>query len=346
MHTMAFSQHGGPEVLAPLTLPTPTPGPGELLVLVKAAGVNPIDTKVRRGEVPVAPRPEQGPVSTGYDGAGVVLALGAGVTDFAVGDDVWFLGRINHQGAYATHTLTDARLTAPKPASLGFEEAASVPLPFLTAWETLVENMHIPVPATQPSHPAHDAPVLLVVGGAGGVGSMAIPLAKKVLGLRVAATASRPASQDFCQKLGADWVLNHHQPLAPQLKALGLNGVDYLLNNGPNDTFGELAGLLNPLGHIGLLAGSPELSALNVTPLRAKRAALSFTFVFTRALFETAPEKQGQALCRAAAWFESGLIVPALTSVLPLAEAAEAHRRIETGHTLGKLVLRVEDAQD
>lgn len=338
MHTMAFSQHGGPQVLAPLSQPTPAPGPGELLVLVKAAGVNPIDTKVRRGEVPVAPRPEQGPVIVGYDGAGVVLALGEGVMDFAVGDEVWFLGRINHQGAYASHVLVSAHLSAKKPANLSFEEAASVPLPFLTAWETLAENMAISVPDAPPQ----DAPVLLVVGGAGGVGSMAIPLAKKVLGLRVAATASRPASQDFCSQLGADWVLDHTQPLAPQLQSHGLGGVDYLLNNGPNDRFVELAGLLNPLGHMALLAGSPELSALNVNPLRAKRAALSFTFVFTRALLNAAPQKQGQALARAAGWFEASLLTPALSGVLPLSNAAGAHQQIETGHTLGKLVLRVE----
>ncbi len=341
MQALAFQRHGGPEVLAVTAVPVSQPGPGELLVRVRAAGCNPIDTKVRRGEVPIAPDPARGPVIVGYDAAGVVDAVGSAVRDFAPGDEVYFAGDVTRRGSYAPFCAVDARLVARKPPSLSFEEAAGVPLTALTAWEALLENMRL---HRKTNAPGNANKTVLIVGGGGGVGSMAIQIAKRVVGARVVATVSREESRHHCLSLGADAVIDHRKPLAPQFKGLGLPGADFILNGWGFGNFAELVDVLNPVGHLCLLVAGPEMTALDVSALRPKRGALSFEFMFTRPLLNAEPQRHGAILAEVADLLEEGVLRPAPTQVLPLADAAEAHRQLETGHTLGKLVLGVDGA--
>lgn len=326
--------YGGPEVLSLRSVPTPIPSPRDLLVRVHAAAVNPVDAKTRQGGTPGA-AVDNPPLILGWDGAGEVVAIGAEVRRFAVGESVFFAGDITRQGSYAEYVAVDERIVGHKPTSLSFEEAAAMPLTALTAWEGLVETLD--------AQQGPNAPVrsLLIVGGAGGVGSVAIQIAKRVCNLHVVATASRPESHSVCLRLGADATIDHTQPFAPQLHEFGLRGVDYLFSTAPLTNFPQLVSVLNPLGRICVILGGPPAQALDVSGLFPIRGTLSFELMFTRPRLGVEPEKQGAILDRIADLLDQGVLVTTVTDVRPWTEVQEAHRQIESTHTMGKIVLRI-----
>jgi NADPH:quinone reductase len=335
MNAIGQNVYGGPDVLEFMTLPRPEPRPGDVLVRVRATSVNPVDGKVRRGGPAGEPVPDA-PRILGWDGAGVVAQVGSAAGRFQVGDEVYFAGDITRPGAYAEFVAIDERIVAHKPASLSFAEAAAVPLVALTAWEALVETMGL---ANRPAEPGRS---LLIVGGAGGVGSMAIQVAKRVCGqTTVIATASRPASGDYCRQMGADAVIDHTGDLAVQLKRLGLNGVDYILNTAVLYNFPQLVEVLNPLGHICSIVAGQAGKSLDVTGLMPKRGTLSFELMFVRPRLDVEPEKQGQILERVAELLDQGVLVGTASQVMDWTDVQQAHEAIETSHTIGKIVLTV-----
>jgi len=229
-----------PQSLFDVELPTPAPGGRDLLVRVEAVSVNPVDTKLR------APKPhvEAQPKVLGYDAAGTVEAVGSAVAGFKPGDRVYYAGDVTRPGSNAQFQLVDAQLAAAMPRSLDFADAAALPLVAITAWELLFQRMPFD------SEHGGEGQSLLVIGGAGGVGSIAIQLARRA-GFTVIATASRADSTDWCRAMGAQHVVNHRQPLAPQLAALGFATIDAALNLADTDAYwDELGALLAPQGHV------------------------------------------------------------------------------------------------
>lgn len=336
MRAVVQAVYGGPDVLHMADVPRPAPGQRDLRIRVHAAAVNPVDAKVRRGGPAGEPVPDA-PKILGWDGAGVVDAVGSAVTGFAAGDEVYFAGDIGRAGAYAEYVLVDARIVGRKPRTLDMSQAAAVPLTALTAWEGIFETFKLAPGEGQ-------GRTLLIIGGAGGVGSIAIQLAKRVGGFHVVATASRPASEARCRELGADLVIDHTRPLAPQLHAAGLSGVDFIFSTATLDNFEAMVDALNPLGHICVITGGPAAQSVNVAPLMPKRGTLSFELMFTRPSTGVEPERQGVILNRVAQLLDQGVLQTTLTATLPWHEAQEAHRRIETEHTMGKIVLLIDGA--
>jgi zinc-binding alcohol dehydrogenase family protein len=295
--------------------------------------VNPVDTKVRSG----LPGPEAGapPRLLGWDAAGVVEASGAAVQRFAPGDRVWFAGDISRPGCNAERVLVEEAICGHRPASLSAAEAAALPLTGLTAWEALFERLGLdPEGATSGRS-------LLILGGAGGVGSIAIQLARRA-GLVVIATASRPESRAWCERLGASHVVDHSQPLAPQLAALGLPEVDTIANFSDTDLYWPvMAELIRPQGAIVAIVGNR--SPLDLNLLKAKSVSFHWEFMFTRPQFRTPDRgRQGEILERLAALVEAGEIQSTASTCLePISPEtlAQAHALLEGGRTLGKIVL-------
>jgi len=321
-----------PQSLVDVELPKPTPGEHDLLVRVEAISVNPVDTKVRSPKSQVEAQPKV----LGYDAAGTVEAFGAGVSGFEPGDRVYYAGDISRPGSNAEYQLVDARLVGHAPRSIDLADAAALPLTTITAWELLFQRMPFD------SEKGGAGKSLLIIGGAGGVGSIAIQLARRA-GFTVIATASRAETIDWCRSLGAQHVIDHHQPLAPQLAALGFNQVDAALNLADTvrywDTLGEI---LAPLGHVGLIV-EPS-SALKIgDPYKAKSIGIHWEMMFARPRFKTADQaEQGRILERVAALIDAGELRGTRTETLTPINAAnlrEAHRRLESGKTIGKLAL-------
>jgi NADPH2:quinone reductase len=335
MQAIVQDVFGGPEVLHFATVPRPVPGPRDLLVQVKAVSVNPVDTKVRAGGPANEPVPEA-PRILGWDAAGVVAAVGPKARLFSAGDAVFCAGDITRAGSYAEYVAVDERIVGRKPTALSFDDAAAIPLTALTAWEGIIETMG--------AHSAHGEPAhtILIVGGAGGVGSIAIQIAKRVCNLHVVATASRPESAEHCRGMGADVVIDHRRELAPQLREHDLEGADYCFTTARLADFGGLVACLNPLGKICAILGGDEAKALDVSGLFQIRGSLSFEFMFTRPKYGAEPEKQGQILNRVSDLLDQGVLVTTRTEVHPWGEVQAAHRALASGHTLGKLVLRVD----
>jgi NADPH2:quinone reductase len=345
MKAIVQDVYGGPDVLYRAEVPRPTPGSQDLLVRVAAVAINPVDSKVRRGGKAGEPVPDA-PKILGWDAAGVVEAVGEDVSLFAVGDEVFFAGDIGRPGSYAEYVAVDERIVGRKPRTLGYEEAAAIPLTALTAWEALAENMGIaPDGIPQDSISQDSVPKeawLLIVGGAGGVGSIAIQIAKKLCRVYVAATASRPESTQRCTDLGADIVLDHSQPLAPQMQAAGLVGFDFIFTTATLDNFADLASVLNPLGHICAIQGGPAAESVNVGLLMGKRGIFSYELMFTRPATGVEPEKQGQILNRVADLIDDGTLQTTLHRTLSWDDVQDAHREIDTEHTMGKIVMTVD----
>lgn len=321
-----------PQSLFDVELPEPVPGAHDLRVRVEAVSVNPVDTKLR------APKPqvESSPKVLGYDAAGVVEAVGAAVTGFKPGDRVYYAGDVTRPGSNAQYQLVDARLAAPMPRSLDFADAAALPLVAVTAWELLFQRM--PFDSEQGGR----GKSLLVIAGAGGVGSVAIQLARRA-GFTVIATASRRESADWCRAMGARHVVNHREPLAPQLAALGFAAIDAALNLADTDAYwDELGTLLAPQGHVGLIV-EPRGALKIGDPYKAKCIGIHWEFMFARARFQTADmAEQGRILARVAALVDAGELKGIRRETLRPINAAnlrEAHRRLESGGSVGKLTL-------
>jgi NADPH2:quinone reductase len=331
MKAIVQTEYGDPDVLHFATVPLPVLQPHDILVRVRAIGVNPVDAKRRRGGSGALRSPQ----IVGWDAAGVVEDLGSEATRFKIGEEVFLAGDSTRQGCYAEFVAADERIVGHKPKTCTFEEAAAIPLTALTACEAFFEQMKLEPKPLAPTS------TLLIVGGAGGVGSIATQIAKRVCGLRVVATASRPDSAEFCRRMGADDVIDHSQDLVAQLQALGINGMDYILNCASLAIFPHLVGALNPLGTICCILGSPEVQSLDVSGLVSKRGTLTFELMFTRPRLNLQPEKQGVILDRVADWLDRQVLTTTLTRVMDWSEVHEAHRAIESAHTLGKIVLKV-----
>lgn len=335
MKAVAFTRHlpiDDTAALEDCELPMPVPGPHDLLVRVEAISVNPVDTKLRARQGPE----ESAPRVLGFDAAGTVEAVGAAVTSYTPGDRVYYAGDVTRPGSNAQFQLVDPQLVAVMPHTLDFAHAAALPLVALTAWELLFQRM--------PFHSEHGGAgkSLLVIGGAGGVGSIAIQLAHRA-GFGVIATASRPDSADWCRAMGARHVINHREALAPQLAALGFAHVDAAINLADTDAYWDVLGeLLAPQGHLGLVV-EPKGALRIGDPYKAKCIGIHWEFMFARARFGT-PDmaEQGQILARVAALVDAGVLKTICRETLTPINAAnlrEAHRRLESGGSIGKLSL-------
>lgn len=273
----------------------------------------------------------------------MVVGKGSEVTLFNVGDEVMYAGAIHRQGTNAPFHVVDERIVGRKPRNLSHAETAAVPLVALTAWEGMVEGMGIPIPETLGR--AAKEKTILVVAGAGGVGSIAIQIAKRVLGLRVVATASRPETKAFCERLGADVVINHRNKYKDELTAAGLAGVDYVMNCVDLDSnYDELVSVLNPLGKICAISAGSKISSVNIGALMPLRATLVWELMFIRPQ-GIEMELQHGILTRVAELLEEGVLVSTMTSSKPysLESLRAAHVDQESGTIMGKQVLVLED---
>lgn len=325
-----------PDSFEEVDLPTPTPAGRDLLVRVRAVAVNPVDTKVRSSLQGVLPEPR----ILGWDAAGVVEAVGGEVSLFSVGDEVYYAGCITRPGCDAEYHLVDERIVGPKPRTLSFEEAAALPLTTLTAWEALFHRMRIEPPRS------HDAPrrQLLILGGAGGVGSIAIQLASHVGGLDVLATASRPESAEWCRSLGAVEVLDHSQPLRQELSRVGLRDVDFILClNRTEDYIAAMADAIRPQGTVCTIVETRGGQPVDMNVFQSKSVTFCWELMFTRPMFRT-PDMQAQhgILDEVSRLVDATVLRTTLKTslgVLGPETLRQAHQQIETGSTLGKIVL-------
>lgn len=320
-----------PKSLMDLELEKPQPSGHDLLIEVRAIAVNPVDYKIRS----VKDQVEAQPKVLGWDAAGVVTAVGPEVTLFKPGDEVFYAGDITRQGCNSEFQLVDERIVGKKPESLDFSQAAALPLTSITAYEAFFDRLGI-----DPSG-ANKGETLLIVGGAGGVGSIGIQLAK-LAGLRVIATASRPESADWVTKLGADYIVNHHQPMRPQVEALGLKYLDYIaLFNDTDGHWDTSTDLIRPQGHIvSIVENSGPLAQ---EEMKTKAATFSWELMFTRSIFQT-PDmiEQHHLLNRIATWIDDGKIQCTLNNVIKPINAENlrsAHKLLEAGQVIGKIVI-------
>lgn len=328
-----------PESLLDIDVPEPEIGPRDLLVEVRAVSVNPVDTKVR-GRA----KPSEGDAYKilGYDAAGVVVKRGRDCSLFKPGDEVWYAGSIARQGTNAERHAVDERIVGMKPRSLGFAEAAAMPLTAITAWEMLFDRLG--VETAKGVQASQRKGTLLVVGGAGGVGSILLQLASKLTGLNVVATASRPETIAWCQQMGAHFVLDHHRPLQPQLTELNFPHAEYIASlTGTAQHYPELVEMLAPQGKIAVIDDPPTLDAV---PLKRKSASLHWEFMFTRPVFGT-PDllRQHDLLTEVARLTDLGTLRTTATEhfgALTAANLRRAHALVESGRSIGKTVLEAE----
>lgn len=318
-----------PDMLLDATLPDPVPGPHDLLVEVRAISVNPVDTKVRKRADPVGEMRV-----LGWDVAGVVRARGAEVARFHVGDAVYYAGSMARPGCNSELHVVDERIVGHKPASLSFAEAAALPLTAITAWEMLFDRLMLP---RQPE----GAGTVLIIGGAGGVGSIAIQLARQLTGARVIATASRAETRDWCLNLGAHEVIDHNGDMPAQLKALGIAGVERIFcTNGTDTHWKAMVRMLAPQGRIGVI---DDPGPVDVRELKPKSASLHWEAMFARSGFGTADMVEQHNLLEAVAGLvDAGHVRTTLAENFGRIDAdnlRRAHAAIESGKTRGKIVL-------
>ena len=332
MKAIAYTTSGlpieDPASLIDIDLPTPIPGPRDLLVAVRAVSVNPVDTKVRRGAAVSAPR------VLGWDAAGVVNAVGPEVTLFKVGDPVFYAGSIARPGSDSELHLVDERIVGHKPASLGFGEAAALPLTSITAWELLFDRLGV-------AENGGAGASLLIVGAGGGVGSILTQLARKLTRLTVIGTASRPETRQWVTDLGAHHVVDHTRPLAAELVGIGVGAVAYVASLTHTEKhYEQLIEALAPQGSLGLIDDPQQLDAV---PLKRKSLSLHWELMFTRSLFQT-PDmiRQHQLLERVSALVDQGVIKTTLGEHFGQLDARNlrrAHALVESGKARGKIVL-------
>ncbi len=320
-----------PDALADVIRPRPVASGRDLLVRVKAVAVNPIDYKSRQGKYDIA---TGGSGILGWDAAGVVESVGDRVESFSVGDDVYYAGAIERPGSNAEFQLVDERIAGKRPASLSFAEAAALPLTTLTAWEMLFDRFGL-----RPGGGADET--LLIIGAAGGVGSIATQLARSLTKLKVIGTASRPETIDWVLGLGAHATINHRDELAAALEAAELPSPDYIfVTNGENEHAAAAVKLVAPQGKIGFIVPPKEF---DLAPLFDKSASAHLEFMFTRHLHQTSDmARQAEILNEAARLIDDGRLRSTLAELYGAINAANltrAHRRLESGAAKGKIVL-------
>ncbi|CAA6696248.1 MULTISPECIES: zinc-binding alcohol dehydrogenase family protein [unclassified Lentimonas] len=301
----------------------------DLLVEVKGISVNPVDVKVRS-----AMAPEAGQTKViGYDAAGVIREVGSDVSRFKVGDAVFYAGDLTRPGTNAELHAVDERIVGKKPTSLGFAEAAGFPLTSITAWELLFESLGV-------KEGSGEGESLLIIGGAGGVGSVLIQLAKQLTDLTVVATASRPDTVEWVKQMGADHVINHRESLVDQMKALEIEPRYVASLNGTEGHFPAIVELIQPRGHIALI---DDPQGLDINSIKPKALSFSWEFMFTRSMFQTDDiEQQHVLLNRVSALIDDGTLISTVTNNLGAMSAEmmqEAHAQQESGRVIGKNVL-------
>jgi zinc-binding alcohol dehydrogenase family protein len=317
------------EALLDLTLPEPVPGERDLLVRVKAVSVNPVDTKLRRGA-----KPAEGQVRVlGFDAAGVVEAVGAKVTLFKPGDEVFYAGDITRAGSNSELQVVDERIVGRKPASLDFANAAALPLTAITAWELLFDRLGI----TKDTEGQ-----VLVTGAAGGVGSILVQLARQLTKLTVIGTASRPETQAWVRELGAHHVIDHNLPIASELRKIGVANVSHVASLTHTDAhYAQLVEALRPQGKLGLIDDPSE--NLDVMMLKGKALSLHWELMFVRSKFQTPDmQKQHELLNSVADMIDAKTLrttVGEHFGTINAANLKRAHAFIESGKARGKVVL-------
>ncbi|WP_305789494.1 zinc-binding alcohol dehydrogenase family protein [Symbioplanes lichenis] len=308
------------ESLVDLELPVPAPGAHDLLVRVRAVSVNPVDVKVRAGGDPGAE-----PKILGYDAAGVVEQVGSAVTLFRPGDEVWYAGSIARPGTNAELHLVDERIVGPKPVTLDFAEAAALPLTAITAWESLFDRLRLTAESTG---------TLLVMGGAGGVGSILVQLARKLTKLEIVATASRPESRQWALDQGAHRVVGHDE-----LVAALPDGVDYVFSPHTKDMIDTYARIVRPYGAV---VAIDEPAGLELLPLKSKSIAFHWELMFTAVLYGPADNAQHDLLAEVARLVDKGVLRTTLTTRFDGINAEnlrKAHAVVESGSAIGKTVV-------
>jgi NADPH:quinone reductase len=356
-----------PQSLVDLDIQQPQHPTGhDLLVAIKAISVNPLDTKVRKGTIS-QPQNENMPRILGWDASGEVVEVGSDCTLFERGDAIYYAGSISRSGTNCEFHLVDERIVGRKPKSLSFEEAAAMPLTTITAWEALYDRLNLysdtirgnsvpPGPSTSNDSDKRrriSPSSILIIGGAGGVGSIAIQLAKNLVnqsassssfsGINVIATASRSVSIEWCKKMGADYVINHHKDLKSQIKELGIDYTDYILClNNTDGHFESMKQLIAPQGKICSIVETKTPVDIGGI-LRQKSAAFVWEVMFTRSLFETYDMiAQHHLLNKVADLIDSKKVKTTLTDLFTPINAEnirKAHKKLESGTTIGKIVI-------
>lgn len=319
------------DALLDVTLDTPRAEGRDLLVKVNAVSVNPVDAKLR------ARQGADGDAwkVLGFDAAGVVEAVGGEVQKFKPGDAVYYAGSLVRPGTNSEFHLVDERIVGNKPGTLSDAEAAALPLTAITAWEMLFDRLEVNRPTAQ------GADTILVIGGAGGVGSITIQLLRALTDLTIIATASRPETQSWVKECGAHHVVDHHQPLAPQVAALDLGAPGFVFSTTQTDKHvKDIIELIAPQGRFGLIDDPPGLDFM---PFKRKTVSLHWELMFTRSLFSTPDmDEQGKLLDEVASLVDAGRIRSTVTEVAGKIDAAtlrKVHAQIESGTTRGKIVL-------
>jgi zinc-binding alcohol dehydrogenase family protein len=334
MKAIGYHQAGSidrADSLIDLEVADPTPGPRDLLVRVKAVSVNPVDVKVRASSA----RSDTDPKILGFDAAGVVEAVGSDVSLFQVGDEVFYAGDITRQGTNSELHVVDERIVGHKPKSIGWAEAAALPLTAITAWEILFDRLRVPYGHKKASG------ALLVINGAGGVGSILIQLARRLTGLTVIATASRPETIEWVRELGAHAVIDHHKPLDAELARIGHPEVEYVAGLTTSDRYLPLfPKIVAAEGHIALI---DDPASFDIVPLKRKSITVAWELMFTRSMYQV-PDmiEQHKLLEEVAHLVDAGVLRSTLTRTLSPINAAnlkEVHAIVESGRAIGKTVL-------
>jgi zinc-binding alcohol dehydrogenase family protein len=334
MRAVGYHAPGGldrPDALVDLEVAPPVPRARDLIVRVKAVAVNPVDTKIRKSAQPSAGETR----ILGWDAAGIVETVGEGVTLFRPGDEVFYAGALNRPGSNAELQAVDERLVGHKPASVDWAEAAALPLTTLTAWELLFDRLRVPFGSKRAKGS------ILILGGGGGVGSILTQLARRLTGLTVIATASRPETAAWVRNMGAHHVIDHHEPLDRQLAAMGIAEVDYVASlTGSAEQLAVLPGIIVPQGQLALI-DDPE--TFDVTGFKRKSIGIAWESMFTRSTFETGDMiAQHEILEEVAQLVDAGVLRTTLTTretQLNAVSLRRAHARLESGTTIGKIVL-------
>ncbi|MEM6480646.1 MAG: zinc-binding alcohol dehydrogenase family protein [Pseudomonadota bacterium] len=320
-----------PDALIDFETEIPTATGHDLLVRVDAISVNPVDTKIRQRRAPTDGTPD----ILGWDAAGEVVGRGEAVIDFSVGDRTYYAGAVNRPGTNSEYHLVDARIVGKAPTTISIPAAAAMPLTTLTAYEMLFDRLRIdnPIPGGKNT--------LLVIGGAGGVGSITIQLARVLSDVTIIATASRPETKAWVAELGAHHVVNHAEPLDAQIEALGIGSVDFVYSTTHSHLYyEEVAGIMTPQGRYGLI-DDPE--AFDIMPFKSKAISVHWEFMFTRPMFETTDiQRQGDILNEVAALIDTGKVKSTVAESFGTINAAnliKAHALLESGKSKGKIVL-------
>jgi len=333
MKAVGYSKNGPVDAspgLEDIQLDDPTPGPLDLLVEIKAISVNPVDTKIRNNVAP-----ESGYKVIGWDASGIVKATGRDTNRFKVGDEVFYAGALDRPGTNSELHVVDERVVGRKPSSLSHAEAAALPLTSITAWELLFDRLDIP-------EGGGEGDSILVIGGAGGVGSILIQLAAQFTKLKVVATASRPDTIEWCKKLGAHHIIDHREDMKASLTKLKLTPRYVVGLTATDKHLPAIADLIAPQGKLGLI-DDPDAGAIDIRVLKPKSISIHWEFMYTRTMFQTTDiEEQHKLLNRVADGVDAGKLVTTLGQSMGTINAAnlkKAHTHQESGTAIGKTVL-------